>query len=385
MFAMKSNVLLFAVTRRSFATAMVCAFAFAVAGVFVTTPAAHAEDVRIGAIASLTGQAGEQGKNWLNGVRLAEEELKKQGVPVVLTVEDDASTPAKSVSAFRKLHDFNHVEIVLGGTWDFLAEALVPLITSAKIPFITMTNPIEILSKEAQASAYVFTNALSLQATEVAMKKFLDEQKPRSVAILTPSFPFTTAHAALAEKLSQDRGIKVAFSKTFSYDDYFQTIKVLATKVVRSKADLVFIFVSSQALDPFITTLKQQGGSPTILTSQHLDAAFAMTSDKSAYKKTYAVYPKVVDSDFSRRYRERFHEEPRVYSAEGYDAMMFAALSKAAKAELVGGTTPFEYKGATGEYTLPVQNHQLGKISAQIMTTRQGKFEPAPEFDTPAN
>ena len=344
----------------------------------------HAEEIRIGAVASLTGQAGEQGKNWMNGARLAVDELALKGVPVKLSVEDDASNPAKAVSAFRKMVDFDHVQGVLGGTWDFLAEALIPLAKSSKLPFITMTNPLEILSEEAKGNPYIFTNALSLKATEEAVRAFLRVKRPNSIAILAPAFPFTQAHADLVKRLAKELSIPVVYETVFSYDDYFQTLKVLATKTVQSRAELVFLFVSSQSLDPFLLTMFQQKGAATVLCTQHLDAAFQTTSNRAAYKNVYGVYPKVMDSDFARRYQAKFGESPKVYSAEGYDALMFLALSLSKGLSLSDPQAQFRYEGVTGTYTLPVGSPQLGDIHATIMTTRNGRFEEAAEFSARA-
>lgn len=348
--------------------------------ILISTNAA-AQEIRIGAIASLTGQAAEQGKNWLNGARLAEDELVKEGVHLVLKVEDDATSPGRAVSAFRKMESFDRVQTILGGTWDFLFESIVPLATSSKIPFLTMTNPVEILSKEALASEYVFTNALSLAATEASMRNFVVGTHPQTVAILAPTFPFTTAHADMAQKLCKQHGIMVLLRQDFSYDDFFQSLKVLATKVSQAKVDAVFIFVGSQGLDPFLQSLYQMKATPLILTTQHLDAAFDATSNKEAYKRAFAIYPRILDAQFSERYRTKFGSEPRVYSAEGYDALMFAARVLQKNFSLSDRSVKFEYKGVTGTYTLPVTSRQLGKIGAAVMTTRNGKFEIANEFD----
>jgi branched-chain amino acid transport system substrate-binding protein len=83
--------------------------------------------IRIGAIASLTGAAGEQGTNWVQGATLAIEEANAAGTEAVLSVEDDQTQPAKVVSGLNKLIQVNRVQAVIGGTWDFLAEAAFPV------------------------------------------------------------------------------------------------------------------------------------------------------------------------------------------------------------------------------------------------------------------
>lgn len=337
-------------------------------------------EIRIGAIASLTGQAAEQGKNWLQGAQLAAEELNAKGYKITLISEDDGTNPARTVSAFKKMVDFNHVQGVLGGTWDFLAEALIPQAKTSKIPFITMTNPVEILSDASKANPFVLTNALSIASTENAVRRFLKVKRPNSIAILAPAFPFTQAHAEMVKRLAKELSIPVVYESVFSYDDYFQTLKVLATKTVQSKAELIFLFVSAQSLDPFLQTYFQQKGSGAILCTQHLDAAFSNSDNKLAYKNVYGVYPKILDPDFETRYLTRYKEAPRVYAAEGYDALAFLASALSKKVSFSDPNAKFEFQGITGKYTLPHTTPQVGDVSATIMTTREGRFEEAKEF-----
>ncbi|RME57718.1 MAG: amino acid ABC transporter substrate-binding protein, partial [Candidatus Dadabacteria bacterium] len=123
--------------------------------------------LKIGAIASLSGAASRQGKNWLRCAKIAVEEINKKAekVRIKLISEDDQTNAGKAVSAFLKLKDFNGVRAIIGGTWDFLAEPLYPLARRYKIFFLTPTNPVEIMSKDALNNPYVFTNGLSLAAT----------------------------------------------------------------------------------------------------------------------------------------------------------------------------------------------------------------------------
>mgnify|MGYP005700136941 FL=1 len=88
---------------------------------------ADTKKIKIGAIASLTGPAAEQGKNWVDGATLAVKALEKQGISIEFIVEDDASKPAQVHTAFNKLVSIDQVQGVIGGTWDFLAEAANPL------------------------------------------------------------------------------------------------------------------------------------------------------------------------------------------------------------------------------------------------------------------
>jgi branched-chain amino acid transport system substrate-binding protein len=74
-------------------------FAF-VAALCLALPAlAPAATVKIGVINSMTGPEAPIGENLTNGIKMAQEDLKKKGVNVDLVWEDDTGKPQISMSA----------------------------------------------------------------------------------------------------------------------------------------------------------------------------------------------------------------------------------------------------------------------------------------------
>ena len=201
---------------------------------------ADTKKIKIGAIASLTGPAAEQGKNWVDGATLAVKALEKQGISIEFIVEDDASKPAQVHTAFNKLVSIDQVQGVIGGTWDFLAEAANPLSLKYKIPFITPTNPVEILSKSAQKNPWVFTNGLSIRETEIELERVLRGIKAKSAAIVVPNLPFGIVHADAIERIAKRQGISIISRDDIEYAGYHDTLRSIALKLSRRKPDVVF-------------------------------------------------------------------------------------------------------------------------------------------------
>lgn len=81
-------------------------FAFCLAAMFIS-PAAAA--VKIGVINSVTGPEAPIGENLTNGIKLAQEDLRKKGIAVELVWEDDTGKPAIAMSAMEKLATRNGV------------------------------------------------------------------------------------------------------------------------------------------------------------------------------------------------------------------------------------------------------------------------------------
>src|SRR2546423_14839396 len=81
---------------------------------FVPVFAQGATKVKIGFVNSITGPEAPIGENLSNGVTLAIEDLKKEGIDVDLIKEDDTGKPEKSMAAFEKLATSDNVAGVVG-------------------------------------------------------------------------------------------------------------------------------------------------------------------------------------------------------------------------------------------------------------------------------
>ena len=342
-----------------------------------TTPvSADSTPVRIGAAVSLTGPAAEQGKNWLEGARLALEELKAEGVTAELIIEDDKTSAAGAATAFTKLVTVDRVQAVLGGTWDFLAQATYPLAKKYRVPFLTMTNAIESVQGGTQNNPWVFTSGLSLASTGDGIRKFLAKVKGTRVALLYPAVPFGALHADLFRAVAEERNLTLVVDQEYALESYLENVKVAALKIAREKPDVVFIVTDAGALDAFLAEFSRQKISPLVLTTQHLGAAFALTGNTERFRHAYGVYPEISDSGFETRFRARYGRAPLVYCAEGYDAFKFLANVLMRGIDLTSKTGHYEYKGVTGTFVLPSSSPELVHVGARIMTTRTGSFLP---------
>ncbi len=339
--------------------------------------------IRIGAVASLTGPAGEQGKNWVEGAELAVAELRARGTAVELIVENDETSAPKVAAAFQKLARIDRVGAIIGGTWDYLAETAYPLAERLRIPFVTPSNPVEVLSAEAQRNRWVFSNGLSLRATRRAVTDFFRAEGVRSLGLVYPALPFGTVQAAMVREVARELGIPVTTEVEFVYDSgYLDSVRLAVLKVVEGAPDLVFGIFDASGVDLFLRELEKLRGRSRFLTTQHLDQAFLLAGEggRARYAGAFGVYPRLDDNAFIARYAAHFGRAPNVYAAEGYDALMFLATALQAGVDLAAPQSVFTYRGVTGEHRLPPNGRALVEDRAVVMTTRRGVFEAyAPE------
>ena len=331
----------------------------------------ESNEIKIGAIASLTGAAGEQGKNWVDGATVAVNEANsltnnntadKNSQHVSLVVEDDQTQPAKVIAGFTKLATIDKVSGIVGGTWDFLGEAAYPLAKRYKIPFITPTNPVEVISSDAVQSGYVFSNAMSLQSMSETLTAFLTRApvaaSVKSVAIVFPDLPFGTQQAKMVKDILSAQGIALSFEYAFPPASLMSdTVKLAAQKIEEKKPDLTYMVIDYNGLDLFTKECKQLRIRPAIMTTQHLDQAFEFSKDPERYQRIFALYPESTNSNFRSAFFDTFKHSPHVFAEEGYNAVkLLIAVAK-------------------NKETLPKDTTVVGQSKAVVMTTDNGVFE----------
>lgn len=337
--------------------------------------ASHDPVIRIGAIVSLSGDAAKKGHNWLEGAELAVDHLSQENIRVKLIVEDDGTSPKRVIDAFNKLASADRVQGIIGGTWDFLAETAFPLSKRYQIPFITPTNPIEVLSDTFHDNPYAFTNGLSLAAERSAIEHFLRTQNVGSLSVVYVNVPYGTSHAELVKKVAVKQGLEITSKHLINYQSYLDDLRLAALKISNKRPDMVFLVVNYSGADIFLRELSKLNYHPVVLMTQALDEAFKLSDSPKLYNKAFGVYPDITDHDFISKFKGKYNHPPKDYAVSGYDALMFLARGLHSGNKLQKTGTSFTYSGVTGVHKLPCFRAELVSNSAVIMTTRDGKFE----------
>ena len=114
--------------------------ALASAAGFLATPAAAAEPVKIGLIASLSGPSAKSGEAITRGMMLAIKEINDAGGilgrPVELLRRDDENNPGKGLTAARELIQREGVAVLFGGLQTPVSLAIVPYVNKVQVPFM---------------------------------------------------------------------------------------------------------------------------------------------------------------------------------------------------------------------------------------------------------
>jgi len=337
---------------------------------------APSEEIRIGLIASLTGPAATHGENWVMGARLAAEQLKEDGVSLRVIVEDDQTNPSQAVTAFNKLVNQSQVNGVIGGTWDFLFEPLIPLAMRNRVPFITPTNPYEYLVEETRDNPWVMTNGLRLEAEKDALRKLMTDLDVSTVGLVYPTIRWGYSHAELVESLKDEMGFQISYRYEFPFEGYPDVMRVAALQASQNKPDLIYAPIDDVGLDIMINEMARLQYFPKVVCTQHLHSALEIARDPALYEKVFGVYPAIKGDEFISAYRGAYDSEPKVYAEAGYDAMMFLVKALQAGVDFEKRSPRFEMQGITGLHRLPESGANLVDNTAEVMTVRDGRFVP---------
>jgi len=339
------------------------------------------EPVRIGAIVSLTGDAARNGLNWLEGAKLTLEDLNKSGFPCQLIIEDDSTLPVKVANAFTKLATVDKVAGIIGGTWDFLAEAAYPFAERYKVPFITPTNPVEALSSQAAKNPWIFTNGLSIAAVEQAARAFLKHHKKvNSLALVYINVPYGILHAGMLKTLADEFKLVLAAEQIIDYQGFADLIKLAALRIKERKAELVFAVLNYEGIDLLLRELEKLRVTPYVLMTHTLKEAYDFAKAPERYKQAFGIFQDFSDPSFEQRFVAKFGHDPYGYAASGYDATQFLVRALTAGVSSASAAQHFEYQGITGKHILPAPTRELVTTRAQIMAIREGRLEKALPF-----
>ncbi|MBU2954269.1 ABC transporter substrate-binding protein [Marinobacter sp. F3R08] len=167
----------------------------AATGLLSLTSLAHADaPLKIGLVASLSGQSAKSGEAITRGLTIAIDEINAKGGILGRQVEllrrDDESNPNKGLLAARELVQREEVAVLFGGLDTPVSLAIVPLANQMKFPFMGVWAAGTPITQNGADENYVFrVSAVDELVDEALVQYGIDEfgmKKPGMVLINNP-------------------------------------------------------------------------------------------------------------------------------------------------------------------------------------------------------
>jgi branched-chain amino acid transport system substrate-binding protein len=353
-----------------------------VAALALALPDAGRAQAKIGFINSITGPEAPIGENLTNGVDMAVEDLKKQGVTVTVVKQDDTGKPQVAMSAMEQLATGDEVAALVGPYTSANANAVAKLAEQYKVPQVIPAAAKEEITR--QGYKYVHRlNAPAHQYAQSLIDASLSFGKPKSIAFIYESTDFGNSVATAGKDYAKKKGLQIVGDEAYQKGaaDYRSTL----TKMKAANPDLVFmvsyvadaILLMRQSRELGLKPQAFLGGGAGFDTAQ-------FESEKDISTNVFSVTQWTPESskpatDFATRYKAKYGKKPTYHAACAYAAMMVvgevaskaggdrekirAALDTGAWTGILGDVKFEDYEGFTNQNRLimPVVQYQGGK------------------------
>ena len=347
----------------------------------VTQTKKEPEEIKIGAIFALTGDAAMYGESAKNGLELAIEELNKKLLDKKITVvyEDNQGDPSKAVSSFQKLADVDKVKYIIGplGTPEVLA--IAPIAEKRKIIILTPTSSGPQLT---QAGDYIFRNCMSDLIEGAALAEFVfKELKARTAGILYINNDYGIGlRDAFKKKFDILGGVILAEESFRKGDTDFRT-QLLKIKF---KNPRVLLLTGYAEMGRILKQARELGIEIQVVSTSNFEMPEILEIAGNAAENIYYTYQgfdieseEEVVKKFTNSYRAKYNKNPDIFAALTYDAMKILA-----KAIERGGTDVENVKkelygiknfiGVTGKTSFDKNGDVIKPIG--IKKVEDGKF-----------
>lgn len=310
---------------------------------------------KIGVVQSLTGIAAEDGVNIVRSLRLAAEEINaNEALQVELVIEDDQSASKNSVAAFNKLAA-QGIHAVIGATWDFTTNPLLPLARREKIVvFSTSTLPEALNLKE--ADGFGFVNAISVQAEARPFEAFIKRHEIKKAIIIFANNPWGLTQLDAYSNLAGRHGVSVLEKVSPSQYDINEWREIVP-RIKTLKPEAVVLLLNKADLQTFLRRAKELDLQARFFASKNLWDALRLSQGREEFEGVCCTYPfeqMMGQKDFTARFRQQYKDEARIYADNSYDALFILhkafQLSQAQKINLADALRTTEYQGLAGRY-----------------------------------
>ncbi len=360
------------------------ALALAAAAALLASPSFGADKVKIGFITTVTTPAGVIGRDMVDAVNLAMQDIggKMGGLEVELIIEDDGFKPETGKQKTDKLVKQDDVQFVAGFIWSHvLLASRKSALDGGKFLISSNAGPSQIAGKLCHEN--FFSTSWQNDQTPMAMGEVLNQRGVKSLYVMAPNYAAGKNMVSGVERTFKGEILGKDMTK-WGKDAQLDFSAELA-KAKASGADGIFVFYPGKAGGAFIKQYQQAG------LQDEIALYTVFTVDSIALPKLQeAAMTGVLGSlntqfwgpdldtpqnkQFVSGFKKAYGRYPSFYAAQSYDTIfliksaveavggnlddmdgMRAAMKKADFPSVRG---PFRY----GNNHFPIQNFYLRQV-----------------------
>jgi len=280
--------------------------------------------LKVGVILPMTGDTSTYGEESWNGILLAEEDLKKEGVNWNLVLRDEKSTKSEAGNQAKLLIDSERVDVLIGSVASSNTQQIAVEARESGVPLITPASTNDKVTIE--GGPYVSRICFKDSFQGPVLAEFaLSKGWKKAVAVVDKAQAYSVGLADSFEKAMKAAGGTVDFVYYSAQDtDFANTV----LNVAGFKPQVIFISGYYPQAGPMIKQGKDAWKGIPVIGGDGLDSPdfIPLLGDTNAeiYCTTHfaADAPDPVVQGFAQRYEKRFGKRPGAMAALGYDVLM---------------------------------------------------------------
>ena len=315
------------------------------AGLLSAAPVAAADKVKIGFITTITTPAGVIGKDMVDAVNLAMEQIggTMAGLPVELIIEDDGFKPAVGKQKADKLVKQDDADFVAGFIWSHvLLAAQKSVLDSGTFLISSNAGPSQLAGPLCHQN--FFSTSWQNDQTPMAMGEVLNQKGVKSLYVMAPNY---------AAGKNMVAGLERTFKGTIAGKDMTKWGKdaqldfsAELAKAKASGAEGIFVFYPGKAGGAFIKQYEQaglQGVMPlyTVFTVDSIALPRLQSANMTGVMGSIMTQFWAPDLDFPQNrafvsgFKEKYGRYPSFYAAQSYDTIfLIKSAVEAVKGDL---------------------------------------------------
>lgn len=298
------------------------------------TGAVKADDVKVAAILSTTGTYAFVGVPLVNGIKMADEEIKAAGGygahNVTINYDDNRSDRQEAISLLTRRSTSDGVDMILGPISSAEAMATGPVAVQLALPMFTVAMTNEVLP----LGEWIFKPTETPAAYMPPLANYIGEKlKPENCYLVSiiDNPGYIIQKDVFRDTLKAD-GVEIPADEGILATDTDFT--ALSTKIVDADPQCLFVTTPPEQAANIILQAKQAGLNPeTIMagdtgmgSAQFIQAA-GTAGDGMLFPAIFVASFSDVTTDFAKRYQEKYGIAPDHWAATGYSMVQIIAAA----------------------------------------------------------
>lgn len=352
---------------------------------------------RLGVVLELSGPASIWGQPQRDSVQMLADDVNAKGgvrgQKVELVVYDNESKETNSLVLAKRLVEQDRVVGIIGAGTTPTTMPMVPYVTQAEVPLISMGSSDAII-KPPEQRRWAFKTPNNTSDVVARVLEFLKAKSLTTVAFLSVNNAYGDTGVREFQKAAEPAGIKVAAWEKFGATDRDMKPQLTKARAAGVKAVVVWAIPPAASI---VSKNAQELGLPRELQMVHdhgagsspafIDLAAGAAEGTVLVTAKLPVAEQLPESDpqkqtllkYAKDYRQRTGKEPSAIGGMAYDAMLlFTKALEAAGPDRKRLRDALEATkgvvGVTGVFTMSPEDHNgLGVKHLEIARVEGGK------------